>query len=114
MDTSSLLGILLALAGIIVGLLIEGGHIGQVLQPTAAMIVLGGTTGAVMLQFPLSTVAAAFLRLFRLFVYSAPTGAETMQLLVSFANKARRSGIVSLDQELSSIQDPFLKQALML
>jgi chemotaxis protein MotA len=114
MDAGSLLGILLALGGILVGLMIEGGHIGQILQPTAAMIVLGGTTGAVMLQFPLSTVAAAFLRLFRLFIYRAPTGTETMQLLVSYANKARRSGIVSLDQELSTIQDPFLKQALML
>jgi chemotaxis protein MotA len=114
MDTGSLLGIVLALAGILLGLLIEGGRIGQILQPTAAMIVLGGTTGAVMLQFPLSTVATAFLRLFRLFFYRAPTGYATMQQLVSFANKARRSGIVSLDQELPTIQDSFLKQALML
>jgi chemotaxis protein MotA len=114
MDTGSFLGIVVALAGILLGLLIEGGRIGQILQPTAAMIVLGGTAGAVMLQFPLSTVATAFLRLFRLFFYRAPTGSDTMQLLVSFANKARRSGIVSLDQELATIQDPFLKQALML
>jgi len=114
MDTGSVLGILLALAGILLGLLIEGGHIGQILQPTAAMIVLGGTTGAVMLQFPLNTVATAFLRLFKLFFYRAPTGTATLQMLVSYANKARRSGIVSLDQELGTIQDPFLKQALML
>jgi chemotaxis protein MotA len=114
MDTSSLLGILLALAGIIVGLLIEGGHVGQILQPTAAMIVLGGTSGAVLLQFPLGTVAAAFLRFFRIFFYRAPTGYFTMQLLMTYANKARRSGIVSLDQDLSNIQDSFLKQALML
>ena len=57
MDTGSFLGILLALAGIVLGLLIEGGHIGQILQPTAAMIVLGGTIGAVMLQFPLEGVS---------------------------------------------------------
>jgi chemotaxis protein MotA len=113
-DIGSILGILLAIAGIVLGLLIEGGKIGQVLQPTAAMIVLGGTIGAVMLQFPLSIVATSFLRLFRLFIYQAPTGEATVRMLVSFANKARRSGIVSLDQELPSIQDPFLKQALML
>ena len=114
MDTGSFLGILLAVAGILLGLLIEGGHIGQILQPTAAMIVLGGTTGAVMLQFPLSTVATAFLRLFRLFFYRAPTGDAVLQQLMIFANKARRSGIVSLDSELPTIQDSFLKQALML
>ncbi|MBB6146549.1 chemotaxis protein MotA [Silvibacterium bohemicum] len=114
MDTGSILGLALALAGILFGLVIEGGHLGQILQPTAAMIVLGGTTGAVMLQFPLGTVATAFLRLFKLFFYRAPTGETELQELVSFANKARRSGIVSLDQELSTVQDPFLHQALML
>jgi len=114
MDTGSFLGILLALAGILVGLLIEGGRIGQIVQPTAAMIVLGGTAGAVMLQFPLNTVGAALLRLVRIFLYRAPTGDATLKQLVSFSNKARRNGIVSLDQELPSIEDPFLKQALML
>jgi chemotaxis protein MotA len=114
MDTSSLLGILLALAGILVGLLLEGGHIGQILQPTAAMIVFGGTIGAVMLQYPLSTVGAAARRLFRAFFHRKPGSEATVRQLIHFANKARRSGIVSLDQDLSSIEDPFLKQAIML
>lgn len=114
MDTGSITGVLLALAGILAGLLLEGGHIGQVLQPTAAMIVFGGTAGAVMLQFPLKTVLAAGRRLIQVFFYRAGTGEEAVQQLVSFANKARRSGIVSLDQDLSEISDPFLKQAVML
>ena len=114
MDTGSLLGILLAVAGILLGLMIEGGRIGQILQPTAAMIVMGGTIGAVMLQFPLGTVAVAFLRLFRLFFYKVPTGDAVLRQLVGYAHTARRSGIVSLDGELASIQDPFLKQAIML
>ena len=114
MDTSSLLGILLALAGIVAGLLLEGGHIGQVLQPTAAMIVFGGTIGAVMLQYPLNVVGAAAVRLVRVFLHRGPAGAETVRQLIQFANKARRSGIVSLDQDLQSIDDPFLKQAIML
>jgi len=44
-DKSTIGGIILALAGILAGLIIEGGRISQVLQPTAAMIVLGGTIG---------------------------------------------------------------------
>jgi chemotaxis protein MotA len=114
MDTSSLVGILLALAGIVAGLLLEGGHIGQVLQPTAAMIVFGGTIGAVMLQYPLSVVGAAAVRLVRVFLHRGPAGEATVRQLIQFANKARRSGIVSLDQDLQSIDDPFLKQAIML
>ncbi|MGB0121783.1 MAG: motility-associated protein, partial [Silvibacterium sp.] len=109
MDTSSLMGVLLALAGILAGLLLEGGHIGQILQPTAAMIVFGGTAGAVMLQFPLATIITAGRRLFRVFFYRAETGEAAVKQLVSFANKARRNGIVSLDQDLASIHDPFLK-----
>ena len=107
------IGILLALAGIVAGLLLEGGHIGQVLQPTAAMIVFGGTLGAVMLQFPLPTVlGAASMRLLR--SSSTAERRQAIQQRSHFANKARRSGIVSLDQDLHSIDDPFLKQAIML
>jgi len=114
MDTSSLMGILLALAGILAGLLLEGGHIGQILQPTAAMIVFGGTAGAVMLQYPLATVIDAARRLAGVFFYRAETGEAAVKQLVSFANKARRNGIVSLDQDLAVIRDPFLKQSIML
>ncbi|HEX3438388.1 MAG TPA: flagellar motor protein [Pseudacidobacterium sp.] len=114
MDKSSFTGVILALAGILAGLLIEGGHIGQILQPTAALIVLGGTLGAVMLQFPLATVGTAFKRLTQVFLVKKTNTDATVKLLLSFANKARRSGIVSLDQDLPTISDPFLKQALML
>jgi chemotaxis protein MotA len=114
MDKSSFGGVVLALAGILAGLLMEGGHVGQILQPTAAMIVLGGTLGAVMLQFPLATVGAACKRLAGVFFVKKTDSDATVKLLLSFANKARRSGIVSLDQDLPTISDSFLKQALML
>ncbi|MFT4111418.1 flagellar motor protein [Silvibacterium sp.] len=114
MDISSALGIIIAIAGILLGLLIEGGHVGQVLQPTAAMIVLGGTTGAVMLQFPLTTVATGFVRLVQVFLVPRSNSEAILKQLLAFAHKARRNGIVSLDQETNSVQDPFFRQALML
>ncbi|MGH9588325.1 MAG: motility protein A, partial [Acidobacteriaceae bacterium] len=114
MDTGSWIGVLVALVGIVAGLLLEGGHVGQVLQPTAAMIVFGGTAGAVMLQFPMKTVLAASRRLVRVFFYRVDTGEAAVKQLVGFANKARRNGIVSLDEDLAEIGDPFLKQAVML
>lgn len=114
MDKSSIAGVVLAIAGIVAGLLMEGGNLGQILQPTAALIVFGGTIGAVLLQFPLSTVIAAFRSIAHVFAAPRKHNDQLIRLLVAFANKARRNGVVSLDADLQTIQDPFLKQAVML
>src|SRR5580698_2842962 len=102
MDKASFFGVLLALVGIIAGLLLEGGNLGQVVQPTAAMIVFGGTMGAVLLQFPLRTVIEAFRRLAQVFMTPKNENVRVIQMLVNFANKARRSGVVSLDGDLKT------------
>ena len=114
MDKSSIAGIALALGGILLGLTLEGGKLTQILQPTAAMIVLGGTMGAVMLQFPLKVVFAAFRRLGYVFVDPSQDPRELIGEIVTYANKARKGGIVSLDAELETIRNPFLKKSLML
>jgi chemotaxis protein MotA len=114
MDIASVGGILLAIVGILGGLMIEGGSIAQVTQPTAMMIVLGGTFGAVMLQFPLPIFVMALKQFARVFLAEASNGEAVIQQLVAFAVKARRNGITSLDDDLEAVVDPFLKQALML
>ncbi len=114
MDKASIGGVFLAVAGIIAGLLIEGGNLGQILQPTAALIVFGGTMGAVLLQFPLTTVVSAFRSLVHVFSAPRKQNLDLIRLLVAFANKARRNGVISLDADLPAIQDPYLRQALML
>src|SRR5271154_2564549 len=105
MDKASFGGVLLAVTGIVAGLLIEGGNLGQIFQPTAALIVFGGTMGAVLLQFPLGTVGAAFRRLVRVFAAPRKQSDGMMRQLVAFANKARRSGVVSLDSDMKIIED---------
>ena len=108
MDKASIGGVLLAFAGIVAGLMIEGGNLSQILQPAAALIVFGGTLGAVLLQFPLTTVVAAFRSMAHVFAAPRKQNDQLIQLLVSFANKARRNGVVSLDADLRTIPDPFL------
>src|SRR5208283_5546011 len=98
-DKSSLGGIILALGGILAGLLLEGGNLRQIVQPTAAMIVFGGTFGAVMLQFPLPVVMHTMRRLGSVFINPKQHPQGTIQRLVQYAQKARREGIVSLDAE---------------
>lgn len=114
MDKSSIGGIVLALGGILAGLLLEGGNFRQVLQPTAAMIVFGGTLGAVMLQFPMPVLLEAGRRLGSVFLTPRHDPQAMIERLVRYAQKARRDGIVSLDAELPNIADPFLKRSLML
>jgi chemotaxis protein MotA len=113
-DKSSFLGLFVGIGGIVAGLLLEGGKLSQVLQPTAAIIVFGGTLGAVLLQFPTPVVASAFRRLVQVFFEKKRDPQATVQQLVAFANKARRNGMISLDADLPAVQDAFLKKSLML
>lgn len=114
MDKGSVIGVVLALGGILVGLLLEGGKLGQILQPTAALIVFGGTFGAVLLQFPISVVLAALSSLANVFLERGRDPLGAVKEMVGFAQKARREGIVSLDADLAKIDEPFLKKSLML
>jgi chemotaxis protein MotA len=114
MDLASIAGIALALLGILAGMLMEGGSLAQITQPTAAIIVLGGTFGAVMLQFPMSVFLAACRAVPRVFRRPANEGEAVLSQIVHFATETRRNGIVSIDPALNDLADPFLKQALML
>jgi chemotaxis protein MotA len=114
LDKATLAGLLLAIGGIVLGLMLEGGNLGQVLQPTAAMIVFGGTLGAVLIQFPLAVVRNALRRMAHVFLEPGENARSTVEALVNYANQARREGIVSLDAELPNIREPFLRRSLML
>ncbi len=111
-DISTLLGIGVAFAGIIGGLLLEKGKISDIAQGTAAMIVLGGTFGAVLVTNPLPVVIRAFAGLSQVFFEQTSAAAGIIESLIQYATKARKNGIVSLESEASQISDPFLRKAL--
>jgi len=113
-DKSTFGGIILAVAGILAGLILEGGKIAQIVQPTAAMIVFGGTIGAVMIQFPLPVVLGAIKALGHVFFNRTTDPQKLIKELSGYANRARKEGMVSLDSQIAGIKDPFLKKALML
>jgi len=111
-DVATLGGIVLALAGILGGLLLEKGSIQDVAQATAAMIVFGGTIGAVLITNPLPVFLRAVKSLRHVFFEQAATTAGTIETLLQMATKARKNGIVSLESEASQLPDPFLRKAL--
>jgi len=114
MDLGTIIGVLIAGGTIMLGLFLEGGQIGQIAQPTAALIVFGGTLGAILVQFPFKVVLKAFRSLATIFFVQKADPMGIIKEIVLIAHKARKEGIVSLDRDLDKIQDPFLKKSLML
>lgn len=113
-DLGSFAGLLVAMGGILGGLVLEGGNIGDVAQITGAIIVLGGTIGAVMITSPTTALVGAARNL-RLVFFRRDYDARTLlDQVLSFATRARRNGIVSLEAEVDKIEDPFLRKALVL
>jgi len=113
-DVATLCGLGLALGGILGGLILEGGTIAEVLQPTAAMIVFGGTIGAVMVATPLRVVLAAVKELFSVFFEKQQDPEAVIEEIIGYATKARKNGIVSLEEESEAVEDRFLRKALTL
>lgn len=113
-DFASLGGLVVALAGIMGGLVLEGGKISDITQVTAALIVLGGTLGAVMVTCPMSWLLAAAKGLKDVFFEQTTDAAAAIEEIISYATKARKNSIVSLEGDLETIPDPFLKKALSL
>ena len=111
-DLASISGIVLALAGILGGLILEKGSIRDVAQITAALIVLGGTLGATLLNTPLPVLSGAFRRLNSVFLDRTLPPGGLIEEIIGYAAKARKNGLVSLEQEAQSIEDPFLSKAL--
>jgi len=111
-DLASLGGLALAVTGILGGLLLEDGKVKDVAQVTAALIVLGGTLGAVMVTTPLDLLRRAAGKLAYVFFETSYTPKDIIEQIIVYATKARRNGIVSLEDEVSTIADPFLQKAL--
>lgn len=113
-DLASIAGLVLALSGILGGLVLEGGRIADLAQVTAAMIVLGGTLGAVMVTTPFSILLSALKRLGGVFFERQLSSAQILEEIISYASKARKNSIVSLEADLDKIPDPFMRKALSL
>ena len=113
-DVATIFGVLGALGGIIGGLILEKGKLSDITQPTAAIIVLGGTFGAVLVSMPMSVVLGAMKRLEVVLFEKSQAPHGLIEEIIEYAAKARKNGLVSLEQEADRISDPFLKKALTL
>ncbi len=104
----------MAFCGVVFGLLLDGGSIQQVVQPTAALIVLGGTLGAIMIQFPMTTLTETARQLRHGLFEPSVLASDVAEQLVGYCARVRRHGMLTLDPHLDEIEDDFLRKALTL
>jgi chemotaxis protein MotA len=114
LDLSTVGGLGLALLGILGGYALEHGRAGDLWGASAALIVLGGSIGATLVANPVSLVKRAARRASGLIFEYSDNSQETLEQMVSYAMRARKNGVVSLEQEAAEIQDPFLRKSMML
>lgn len=114
MDWASLAGLILVVAGIVFGQVLEGGRMAALLQPAAFVIVVVGTIGAVLIQ----SRAAIFLRglrMMRWVVLQPPdTSRKNVQDALIWSVVARREGFLSLERYMDASADPFISKGLRL
>jgi chemotaxis protein MotA len=114
MDRTSVLGLLIGLSAIVGGQLLEGGHVSSLFQPTALLIVVGGTLGAVLLQSPKPAVMRG-MRMFK-WVWFPPyiNQLQYITLMSNWGQIARREGLLALEAQIATQKDPFVKKGLQL
>jgi chemotaxis protein MotA len=114
LDLASVAGLVFAVAAVAGGLLLEGGRLSDIAQISAAVIVLGGTLGAVLLTTPYQVAIGAARRLANLPFEHQLAPSTVIDEIIVLARKARKGGMIALEQDLTAIHDPFLYKALKL
>ena len=114
MDRISIAGLLLGLVAIVGGQVLEGGHIASLVQPTAFVIVVGGTLGAVMLQSPLSVFRQG-MKMGVWAVFPPPVDpARQIAEIARWSQIARKEGLLALEAQIAMVRDPFAVKGLQL
>jgi chemotaxis protein MotA len=113
-DIISLAGLLLGMLAILLGQVLEGGHLGSLLQPTAFMIVIGGTVGAVMLQSPWRAFRNGVAMARWVFFPRMPDQQALIAQIVAWSGIARKEGLLALESRIDDLPDPFVRKGLQL
>lgn len=114
MDKISIAGLLIGLVAILGGQLLEGGNVGSLVQPTALLIVLGGTLGAVLLQSPFHVFKRGVRMAKWVWVPPVIEQKRTIDQILSWSQLSRREGLLALENFIPGIKDEFTKKGLQL
>src|SRR5918912_541491 len=114
MKATTAIGIVVAFVGLALGATMEGSQIPAFFNVPALVIIMSGTIGSVMASNSFENMKA-IPALYKTAIGGAtPDLNERAQLLVGLAERARREGLLALDDEIAKIDDPFVKKGLQL
>lgn len=108
MDLLSFLGLVLGLGAVIVGNILEGSHLSAITQPTAALIVFGGTAGAVLLASTGDDLRAVMRMVPRAFFGGKHDLRTLLREILDLSKITRREGVLALEPKLAAMRNPFL------
>ncbi|MCL2020965.1 MAG: flagellar motor protein [Betaproteobacteria bacterium] len=114
MDKLSVIGLIIGIGAILLGQVLEGGHIASLAQPAALVIVLGGTLGAVLLQTPFVYFRRGLGMLVWVFRPPKIDYQKLIERIVQWSFYSRREGLLALENFANQTNDPFEKKALQL
>lgn len=114
MDVLSLIGLLLAFLAIVGGNFLEGGHVGALLNGPAALIVLGGTLGAVLLQTPIAVFRRGLVILRWILFPPAIDLSGGISRVIGWSLVARKEGLLGLEPVAEAEADPYARKGLQL
>jgi len=114
LDKLSFAGLMLGLVAIIGGQILEGGHVSSLVQPTALLIVLGGTMGAVLLQCPFHVFKRGMQMAKWVWVPPVIEQKRTIDQILQWSQLSRREGLLVLENYLPGIKDDFTRKGLQL
>ncbi len=114
MDILSILGVIIAIGSIVVGQHLEGGHLSSILQFTAFLIVMGGTIGAVMLNYPMAVFMKALKSIGMVFGNVHVDMKGIIAKVVELSNISRKQGLLALEGQMKAIQDPLMAKGVQL
>jgi chemotaxis protein MotA len=112
MDPGTLIGILLAFGAIFGSLIMEGGEPAALLLIPPLVIVFGGTIGAAMAGGNMKDFTSGFGRIKVALLSKTAANDDTVRTLVGFAERARRDGLLALEETARTIEDPFLRKGI--
>ena len=114
MDISTIVGLITAFGMLFIAFLMEGGDVQGLLQITAAMIVFGGTAGAILISFPMDQVKRAMVMCKIVFTKQVSDEVDIINQLAELSEKARKDGLLSLEQDTQSNPNALIRKGLSL
>jgi chemotaxis protein MotA len=112
MDPSGIVGIVLAIFAIFGAQMIEGGNPASLILPGPLLLVWIGTIGAGMAGHTLADTKTAFARVPKVLRAKAPDPGATIDTVISLADRARREGLLALEDAARDVDDEFLRSGL--